>query len=538
MLRKFPSALARKKMTFHSDTRINHLGDYPKVLQDEVKLVVDQFRDDKDLYLEFLTVESSLAPGFGSKLATQINRPKALRKTDFTAFEFHGMVQDFFHRDCFTGFVIPNVRTSSGITTIRQTALRQFRPDMLPILLDIFYKLEDNGFPLETIFCEITHVAFIQAYQATGGNVDDILVGSIREECDSTTGIMNQLIVLKNSFEVFSFFEGRFEPIGRISVLIENPTIQLSPTNFPIDYSWNPSFNPSIDFDAETCINRAIKRFMIQKTTVGHGVIDLINIDSDTKIEDISICTDFSLGFSDLTEITFSPKGLSPPQTAPEEPSDLQQVFPRRVLQYSLLNTDTMYEQMSLDHTLLEAVAIIPSLQKALLDAYKKCYADFGEWIISVKRRESSYRDALSFLSAMSEWFDNSMILEALPTVPEVDCKIIWCYMMQALEMAKEANLQSVKLATLKKVAANLPLQIEALSEVRNLIADEMKQMTTVQHVVIDDAEVCGGGTIDQHRLSLERRMNSELYDKIDDGFATFFLLKEQIMMGMRENLA
>ena len=264
----------------------------------------------------------------------------------------------------------------------------------------------------------------------------------------------------------------------------------------------------------------------------------MINIDSDTKIEDISICTDFSLGFSDLTEITFSPKGLSPPQTAPEEPSDLQQVFPRRVLQYSLLNTDTMYEQMSLDHTLLEAVAIIPSLQKALLDAYKKCYADFGEWIISVKRRESSYRDALSFLSAMSEWFDNSMILEALPTVPEVDCKIIWCYMMQALEMAKEANLQSVKLATLKKVAANLPLQIEALSEVRNLIADEMKQMTTVQHVVIDDAEVCGGGTIDQHRLSLERRMNSELYDKIDDGFATFFLLKEQIMMGMRENLA
>ena len=460
MLGNYKSAIQRRAISFNAHTRVNHVYDCSLTVQDKVQLALTTLVCNKDEWLRLSRLSSGLPPGFSSTMAGYLHKPKPLRNS-MTILEFHRMIQDFFHRDCSLGFVIPGIKTTSGLVNIRHTALRQFRGEMLPTLLHLLRGLDHYGFPLESLFCEMTHIAFIVAYREMGLNPDDVLIGSLREgtDVDGMAGSMNQVIVLKPSFEVFSFFDGTFEPIGRLSSIFENPKMPLTVVNFPIDFNWNPTFQIILDLGLDNCCCRAITRY-VETLIVVNDPTSPIKLFSPPKPEyrasppksaDSSIITDFSLGFS-ISEFTFSPLGVISPVTDPAfildlngpafthavvravtpvvldfvsdasispqvkgitpdfPPPGFKSLDPMVPLQlYSLINTVKMEEMMQLEEGLIDRPVEFEEVHLQLLDAYKLVYAKYDMWLTRTKCYEGEYRDGILFLCSMENWFNYSM---------------------------------------------------------------------------------------------------------------------------------
>ena len=176
---------------------------------------------------------------------------------------------------------------------------------------------------------------------------------------------------------------------------------------------------------------------------------------------------------------------------------------------------------------------------------------------------EGEFRDGIIFLYTMENWFNHSLELDAIPSVPdmgEFQSKVVWWYMAHAVEMAKETvkinvEIRSAKLAKLHQVADHLPLENYRLWNVRDTIMEEMNviesemelaQMERVNETATINGftsecdewrKVGAGTTITEHREFLERRMQTDYYPNVDCEFVIFLTMKEQLERGMRENL-
>jgi hypothetical protein len=443
-----------------------------------------------------------------------------------SALELHTAVSDFIHRDCFTDNIINNVVTSKGVTSIRTPALRQFRPEMENVALELFENLEAKRFPLTSVFAELQVFVFAKAISQTRPLTDLLMATTY----DATTFQTSQLIILKPEYAAYVFHEDNFYLIGKLAGM-DTPTVKLA-SDIKIEHLWHPvEFIGigSIDWTIDNVVHRAMRAYIdqrivgsIKEAAPAAEIIESAATNSEpvtdipmNDLSDISLFSNLSL----LSDGTFPPSEflIAEETLAPPPP-------PVMLATYNLVNWGPMIAQMAEQpHDFKIAPSKFPAVQFALVTELECARKHFEDYIAYVLREERNFRLSLAYLIRLDLWAHNSEDITPIEQPEGVYSEFLLSRLNEAM---RQADSIKGKAADLKEIADSLPLTL--LPTANRAILEEFSQMSLQTRCDSD---------IMRFHTEIDELMNRELYSKLDANFARIYAVKEKLCIAMSKNL-